>query len=314
MACHGLLRFARNDGFLAQCPRHMVEQFIDFERARNESLLRGIIDNHRKRAMHFIRVELRRGGRGVAGLLEQPMNFAHDIRMFVGQRPAHHHHMIDRQNLVLRKPRFLFEAGVGKQWPQIGMVGFLAEHRIELAIDQHLHDLLARRRPFGRIDVLGDMSILERHPIDRIEVDTMIIGENAAQPGAGRGGEGTDADALAVQIGRLQRALLGIVKRVGMLKPRHHHVGQQHHRFANAFRHQIGDDRHLRDVERPFADHRLEALVGRRVVDEIEADQIGLDRAVLQRSRAGMVAEQGAQPHRHFSLPPARRYRRGLPS
>ncbi len=99
-----------------------------------------------------------------------------------------------------------------------------------------------------------------------------------------------------------------------MLKPRHHHVRQQHHRLAEALRHQIGDDRHLRDVERGLADHRLEALVGRRIVREIERDRIRLDRSVLQRGRAGMVAEQCAQPHRHLNPSRARRHRRGRPS
>jgi len=65
------------------------------------------------------------------------------------------------------------------------MVRFLAEHCIELAIDQHLDNLLARARPLGRIDEFGDMRVLERHPVDRIEIDAIIIGQNAAQPCAG---------------------------------------------------------------------------------------------------------------------------------
>ena len=138
------------------------------------------------------------------------------------------------------------------------------------------------------------MGVLERDPIDRIEVDAVIIGENAAQPRAGRGGEGADTDALAVQIGRLQGSLLRIVKRVSVLKPRHHNARQQHHRLAKTFRHQIGDDGHLRDVEGAFAHHRLEAFVGRRILREIQRDGIGPDRSILQRRRAGMVAEQCA--------------------
>jgi len=79
------------------------------------------------------------------------------------------------------------------------MIGFLAERRIEFAVDQHLDDLLARRRPLCRALVLGDMGILERHPVDRIEIDAVIVGENARNHCAGRGGEGADADALAVR-------------------------------------------------------------------------------------------------------------------
>ena len=88
------------------------------------------------------------------------------------------------------------------------MVGFFAEHGVELAIKQHLDDLLARRRPLGRVLELGDMRVLERHPVDRIQIDAIVIGQDAAQPGAGRGGERADADALAVEVGRLQRAAL----------------------------------------------------------------------------------------------------------
>ena len=85
------------------------------------------------------------------------------------------------------------------------MVRFLAEHRIEFAIDQHLDDLLALRRAHGGVAKFGDMGILERDPVDRVQIDAIIIGENSAQPRAGRGREGTDADALVVQVGRRQR-------------------------------------------------------------------------------------------------------------
>ena len=69
------------------------------------------------------------------------------------------------------------------------MPGLLAEHRVEFAVDQHLDDLFAGRRPLGRILELGDMGVLKRHPVDRIKIDAVIVGEHAAQPGAGRGGE-----------------------------------------------------------------------------------------------------------------------------
>ena len=83
-----------------------------------------------------------------------------------------------------------------------GCSDLLAEHRVEFAVDQHLHDLLAGRRPLGRVPEFGDMGVLERHPVDRIEIDAIVIGEDAAQPCAGRGGEGADADALAVEVAR----------------------------------------------------------------------------------------------------------------
>jgi hypothetical protein len=154
------------------------------------------------------------------------------------------------------------------------MLGFLAEDRIEFAVDQHLDDLLARGRPLRRIPEFGDMRAFERHPIDRIESDAVIIGENAAQPCAGRGGEGANADPLAVEVAWRELPRPRIVQRVPMLKPRQHHVRQQHHRLAERLRHQIGDDRHFGDVKSLLADHRLEAFVGRRVLDEIKRNQV----------------------------------------
>ena len=188
------------------------------------------------------------------------------------------------------EPGLFLSDNVGKQRLQVRMIGFLAEHRIELAVDQHLDDLLARRRALGRVREFGDMRVLERDPVDRIEIDAVVVGEDAAQPCAGRGGEGADADALVVEIARRELPRLRIVKRMRMLEPRQHDIRQQHHRLAEGFRHQVGNDRHLRDVERLLADHRLKTLVGRRILREIELNQIGFDRAILQRGRAGVVA------------------------
>src|SRR5713101_3016043 len=78
----------------------------------------------------------------------------------------------------------------------------LPEHRIEFAVEQHLDDLFALWRTLGGIAKFGDMRVLECDPIYRIQVDAIIIGENAAQPRAGRGGEGTDADTPALEIAR----------------------------------------------------------------------------------------------------------------
>jgi hypothetical protein len=49
----------------------------------------------------------------------------------------------------------------------------------------------------------------------------------------------------------------------------------------------------LIDVEGLLAHHRLEALVGRRLISEIGRDRSGFDRSILQRGGAGMVAKQG---------------------
>ena len=218
---------------------------------------------------------------------------------------AHHHHVVDRHDPVFPEPRLFLRDNVAKQRLEVRMIGFLAEHRIEFAVDQHLDDLLARGRALGRVPEFGNMGVLERDPVDPVEIDAMVVGEDAAQPCAGRGGKGADADALVVEIARREFPCLCIVKRMRMLKPGQHDIRQQHHRLPKALRHQVGNDRHLRDVKRALADHRLEALVGRRIWREIERDQIGFDRAILQRGRTGMVAEKRAQAHHHLSPPPA---------
>ena len=47
---------------LLKRPRHVVEQFVDGERTRNELLLRGIIDDQFQRTLHLASVKSRRGG------------------------------------------------------------------------------------------------------------------------------------------------------------------------------------------------------------------------------------------------------------
>jgi hypothetical protein len=66
----------------------------------------------------------------------------------------------------------------------------------------------------------------------------------------------------------------GVRDRKAKLMPRHHHIRQQHHRLVVAPGHQIGDDGHFGDVESAVAHHGLEALVGRRVVREVQFDEI----------------------------------------
>jgi hypothetical protein len=63
------------------------------------------------------------------------------------------------------------------------------------------------------------MGVLERDPIDRVKIDAIIIGEDSAQPRAGGGRKGADADAFAVQAGRRQPSKFRSGERVSMLKP-----------------------------------------------------------------------------------------------
>ena len=209
--------------------------------------------------------------------------------------------------LVLCHPGLRGRVGIAEQRLGAGIVGAVAEHGVELAREQHRDDLLVFGRALGGVDIFGDVGVLERHPVHALEVEAVIIGEHAAQPRPGRGGEGADADALAGELRRRQRSVIAVVDREGVLHPRRHHRRQQHHRLAEGLGDQVGHDRHLRDVERALPHHRLEARPDRRHVGEVERDAFRGDFAALERRGVGIIGEQGAQPHRsglgvHHSL------------
>ena len=111
--------------------------------------------------------------------------------------------------------------------------------------------------------------------------------------------------------GRFGRAQRGL-----MLEAAHHDGGQQRHRLAVGPRFQKRADRKLARVELALAHHRLEALVRDLRPAEIEIDQIGFDRAALDRLGDRVVREVGAQRdragfricgHRRLSSSPPRR-------
>src|SRR5579872_3954535 len=107
--------------------------------------------------------------------------------------------MVDGPHSVLGEPAGLFGLDIGKERLEVRMLYFLAQDSIEFTVNKHLNDLLSLASTHGRIGEFRDMGVLEGDPLDRIEIDTVIIGQNAAQPGAGRRGEGTNADTLAVK-------------------------------------------------------------------------------------------------------------------
>src|ERR1700684_1269582 len=91
----------RPPSMLAQRSRQVVEQFVDGERARNKSLLRGILADQCQRTAHFLRAErgpIHAGAR--RALLQQPEHLPHRVRAAVRQRRADNDHMIDRHDPV----------------------------------------------------------------------------------------------------------------------------------------------------------------------------------------------------------------------
>ena len=142
--------------------------------------------------------------------------------------------MVDRHRLVLGVPALRLGLRIAEQRFHARVVRRFAEHRIEFAVEQHRHDLLSRGRALGGVLVFRHVRILERDPVDAVEIDAIVVGEDAANPGAGRGGEGANADALAVEVGGRQRPFGRIVDRVWVLEASDHGRRQQRQAVCRA--------------------------------------------------------------------------------
>ena len=78
---------------------------------------------------------------------------------------------------------------VSEQRFDAGIVGAVPQHGVEFAVEQHRHDLLARRRAFRVVDKFRDMGVLEGDPVHACEIESVVVLEHSAQPCAGRRGE-----------------------------------------------------------------------------------------------------------------------------
>ena len=175
--------------------------------------------------------------------------------------------------------------------------GAAEDRGVEFAVDQHLGDVFAGGGALdaGRIAVLGDMGVLERHPFHLAEVEAVILPENAADPDARGLRERAHADPAAGQVLRPHDAAFGIVQHRAMLEAPHHSRRHEHERLAVGLGLQIGDDRHLADVELLLARHQEEGAVDRIDLGEAKRHPIGFDMAVLQRLGVRIASEADAQ-------------------
>jgi hypothetical protein len=137
--------------------------------------------------------------------------------------------------------------------------------------------------------------LLEGYPFDAVEVDTVVVGQDTADPGAGGRGERADADALALEIGGRHRPLAGVVDRIGMLEAADHRRGQQRQRLAVRLGEQIGHDRHFRDVVLVVPDHALESVPDRNDFGELEIQAVRAQRAGFQRRGVRIGPDQRLQ-------------------
>src|SRR5437899_3762674 len=139
------------------------------------------------------------------------------------------------------------------------------------------------------------MAILLRHPVDAIDIDAIVVGQDAARPGDRGLAVRSHPHALAWQIRGRERAPGGAVHNRVVLEATHDGGGQKDDRLAVGLRLQIGRDRHFADVEFELAHHRLEEAIGRLDVAKVKGDTIRLDLAALERARLRIIVEGDAE-------------------
>src|SRR6185312_9950959 len=277
-----LLYFERAGKLRPELPRRVVEQLIDREARGDEPLLERIVDDELERFAAGLDADRDRIALGVGrpvaeplALGEQPDDLLQQIGAAAGEFLADHQHVIDRHGIMLACPVARRLPGVRNEGFQARIAGDLAENRgIDLAGQQHRLRALARRRPLDArgIDIFRDMRVLVGDPFDVAGIDAVVMLEDAAQPGARRLAVGAHADPLALEVGRGERAALGIVEDCVVLVAPDHHDRHQHIGLAPLLGLQIGDDGELAEIEARLAHQRLEAFVRHLLRREGEVD------------------------------------------
>lgn len=106
--------------------------------------------------------------------------------------------MIDRQSVVPPAPCLRGFVWMRNHRLQSGVleIGSADKTGVDPAVNEHFYKLLAGGRACsgGGIAVLGNTGIFESHPLDAIEIDTVIVLQNAADPSGGGHGVSPYAD------------------------------------------------------------------------------------------------------------------------
>jgi hypothetical protein len=125
------------------------------------------------------------------------------------------------------------------------------------------------RVTFKRVVEFRDVRLLERHPAHRVQVDAVVVGEDAAHPGGRGDGIGAHPDPLPGELLRPERAARGIVGERPVLEAGRHHRRQEPIGLAVRLGEEEGHQRELGDVELEIAHHPLECGMGRLDVREL---------------------------------------------
>src|SRR5712672_1348902 len=84
----GILDHPLSRMMTAELPKRagdVVEQLVDRERARDQFLLRAVMDDQFQRTPHLLGIETRRRRRSRGRRIKQPVHFAHRVGIGVGQ-------------------------------------------------------------------------------------------------------------------------------------------------------------------------------------------------------------------------------------
>src|SRR5688572_8434912 len=178
---------ARRAGTATEDKSFSFEKLLHLVASRNHILLVGTLDGDLEVAP--VRVEAVRQHRRIArGFLALDENLVDLVGLRLRHGVLHAHEVIQLDRAVLLSPALAGRFGIRDYRLQLRVGRYGAEaRRVELAGEQHGIDLL----PCGRalyvrwIAEFGDVRLLVRDPLDLREIDAVVLGQDAANPGAG---------------------------------------------------------------------------------------------------------------------------------
>ena len=163
----------------------------------------------------------------------------------------------------------------------------------QLARDEHVGHVLASadRHDIGRRLVLGHVLVARQHPRDLLQVDAVLVGQDATRPHAGGDGVAAiDADLHSFEILRRLDAGLGVAQDRAVMELPHQRHRDRRHRLAVLPRADVGRDRHLADVELGGPHLPTERGDQRVDLDELRLERCRLDDALLERAVVALGA------------------------
>jgi len=124
--------------------------------------------------------------------------------------------------------------------------------------------------------VLLHVLLVVHHPGDRVEVDAVLRGQDAADPDAGGDRVGAHADLLSLEVPRRRHTRLHVVDDGGVVKLAQDEHGQRGEGLAVRLRRQVCGHGHLAHVELEPAAHPTEGPDDRADLDVLQPGTVTL--------------------------------------